>query len=407
MKQRYAFLGWLAGLALLGLGSTAHANDGQVPSDDGTVMQMSQVPHVPLSAISPETLRTFVGSFDLVRRKYAKPVDDETLFRYAIGGMLKQLDAHAEYLDETAFKNLQSFTEGGVADVGLKLVFDEVVGHWVVESVAAGIDGLADEVSVGDYVHQIGDKKLDNRMSGDDVAQLMLGITGTQLDFVVSKAGRGKHGVTLQRLNQKSKQVSITVYDDIAVIRLPVFTERTRDHIIEGLALIHQPIKGIVLDVRNNPGGVLSSAIKVASLFMDSQPVLQVVERDIAVDTLSTLPKAPFVNMPVMVLQNRYSASASEVLALALKADKESVIAGETSYGKGSIQSIFPIGNDEAIKLTTAYYRGVDGVKIDGVGVKPDVVIDFNDADWLNSVSDEMNKRKLEVGVLVSLPSDY
>lgn len=407
MKQRYAFLGWLAGLALLGLGSTAHANDGQVLADEVAIHTSSQVPHVPLSAISPETLRTFVGSFDLVRRKYANPVDDETLFRHAISGMLKQLDSHAEFLDETALKNLQSFTEGGVADVGLTLRFDETAGHWVVESVAKEIDGLADDVAVGDYVHQIGDKKLDSRMSADDVAQLMLGITGTQLELVVSKEGRGKHSITLQRLSQKSKQVSITVYGDIAVIKLPVFTDRTRQHIIEGLVRIHEPIKGIVLDVRSNPGGVLSSAVQVASLFMDSQPVLQIVERGEVVDTLSTLPSAPFASMPVMVLQNRYSASASEVLALALKADKESFVAGETSYGKGSIQSIFPIGEREAIKLTTAYYRSIDGVKIDGVGVKPDVAIDFNDENWLSKISEEMDKRKLDVGVLVSLPSDY
>lgn len=407
MKQRYAFLGWLAGLALLGLGSTAHANDGQVPSNDGVAAETSQVPHVPLSAISPETLRTFVGSFDLVRRKYAKPVNDETLFRYAIGGMLKQLDAHAEYLDETAFKNLQSFTEGGVADVGLTLEFDQTAGYWVVKSLATGIDGLADEVAVGDYVHQIGDKKLDSTMTADDVAQMMMGISGTQVELVVSKAGRSKHAISLQRLNQHSHHVSITVYGDIAVVKLPVFTERTRHHIIEGLVRIHEPIKGIVLDVRNNPGGVLSSAVQVASLFMPSQPVLQIAERGTVVDTLSTLPKAPFDTMPVMVLQNRYSASAAEVLALALKADKESVIAGEISYGKGSIQSIFPIGDNEAIKLTTAYYKDMNGQKIDGVGVVPDVLVDFNDSEWLTKVSDEMNKRKLEVGVLVSLPSDY
>lgn len=408
MKQRYAFLGgWLLGLALLGLGSIAHANDGQVLADEVATQTSSQVPHVPLSAISPETLRTFVGSFDLVRRKYAKPVDDETLFRYAIGGMLKQLDAHAEYLDETAFKNLQSFTEGGVADVGLTLEFDQTAGHWVVKAIATGIDGLAIEVAIGDYVHQIGDKKLDSTMTADDVAQMMMGISGTQVELVVSKAGRSKHAISLQRLNQHSHHVSITVYGDIAVIKLPVFTERTRHHIIEGLVRIHEPIKGIVLDVRNNPGGVLSSAIQVASLFMPSQPVLQIAERGTVVDTLSTLPKAPFDTMPVMVLQNRYSASAAEVLALALKADKESVIAGETSYGKGSIQSIFPIGENEAIKLTTAYYKNMDGQKIDGVGVVPDVLVDFNDTEWLNKISNEMNKRKLEVGVLVSLPSDY
>lgn len=257
MKQWQKWLGGLAVCVACGVANGAendsvnYANNGDTPDQPVPAVPFS---HVPLNAISPETLRTFVGTFDLVRRKYAEPVDDETLFRHAIGGMLKQLDSHAEYLDEVAFKNLQSFAEGGVADVGLSLEFDKTAGFWVVQSIAKPMEKSVGDVAVGDYVHQIRDKKLDGNMTSDEVAQLMLGIMGSQLELVISKAGRNKHSVNLQRLNPQSNQVSITVYGDVVAVRIPVFTERTRNYVIDGLARIHQPIKGIVLDVRNNPG---------------------------------------------------------------------------------------------------------------------------------------------------------
>lgn len=364
--------------------------------------------HVPLGAVSPDTLRTFVGVVDLVRTKYAGNIDDESLFRNAMGGMLSKLDGHAEFLDEQAFKNLQAFTEGGIAHVGLTVHFDVAEGQWVVDAVARQSSAEAMGVRQGDYLHQIGDKKLTDSHTENDVIQLLSGIAGTQLDVVVSEAGRNKRSIKLQRTTQSEEKLDVVVYDEIAIVKLPIFTDRTRSDLTEALARVNEPIRGMILDVRNNPGGVLSSAISVASLFNADTPVVQIVEKDDkVVQTLSTANHAVLDAMPVIVLQNRYSASAAEILAQALKADKETVVVGETSYGKGSIQSIIPLGNNEAIKLTTAHYTTPTGEAIDGVGIKPDVAIDYKDPDWFKSVHELMQGYKLPAGVMISLPADY
>ncbi|MDO4427680.1 MAG: S41 family peptidase [Moraxella sp.] len=364
--------------------------------------------HVPLGAVSPDTLRTFVSVVDLVRTKYAGSVDDETLFRNAMSGMLSQLDGHAEFLDEQAFRNLQAFTEGSVAHVGLTVQFDVTEGQWVVNAVARQSSAEMMGIRQGDYVYQIGDKKLTESHTENDVIQLLSGIAGTQLDVVVSEAGRNKRTVKLQRTTQSEEKLDVMVYDEIAIVKLPIFTDRTRSDLTEALARVSEPIRGMILDVRNNPGGVLSSAISVASLFNADTPVVQIVEKeDKVVQTLSTANHAVLDAMPVIVLQNRYSASAAEILAQALKADKEAVVVGETSYGKGSIQSIIPLGNNEAIKLTTAHYITPTGEAIDGVGVKPDVVIDYKNPDWFEAVHKLMQDYKLPAGVIISLPADY
>lgn len=368
--------------------------------------QLNLKTQVPLNAISPDTLKTFVAVFDLVRRKYAYEVNDEVLFRHAMSGMLTRLDSHAEFLDETAFKNLQAFTEGTIGTVGLVAGFDNAQKEWVVQEVLAGSSANNAGIEKGDYLYQIGDKKLDDTLKDKDVAQLLAGVAGSQVSVTSSKAGRNKHKSILQRTTPINDSLSVTMHNGIALVKLPIFTDKTRQELNEALARQSTPISAVVIDVRDNPGGVLSSAISVASLFLDNENIIKISERGKPSETLKTIGYAPLVNMPVIIIQNRYSASAAEVLALALKKDQDAIIMGETSYGKGSIQSIVPISQTEAVKLTTALYEGVDGHKIDGIGVVPDVALDF-ESDWLAKVLDLAESKKLPIGMMVSLSSDY
>lgn len=423
------------------------------------------VHHVALNAISPNTIKTFVQVVDLVRRHYAGDTNDDSLFRYAMSGMLTRLDNHAEFLDETAFRNLQAFSEGSVAGVGLSVSFDQSNNAWVVVAVENLSSAQKAEIAVGDFLHKIGDKQLNDQFNDKDVTQMLAGLAGSQIDVTISKQGRNQKTLNLQRTTLINDKLSVVMNDGIAIVTLPVFTENTRQELNERLALISTPIQAMIIDVRNNPGGVLSSAINVASLFISNKPVVQITQPQKPIETLSTAAtSAPLANLPIMLLQNRYSASASEVLALALKKDSNAIIAGETSYGKGSIQSVITVGNNEAIKITTAYYKGTDGTKIDGVGVLPDVVFDgiddshrkknntndytnhvninnsnvnssnangssmpINDNDsniqvnpiiqaspinlkkdqWLSYALELMNDKKLDTGIIVSLSDDY
>ena len=342
----------------------------------------ASVANVSLNAISPETLKTFVSVVDLIRREYVEPVNDETLFNNAMSGMLTNLDSHAEFLDAAAYENLRAFTEGDVGDVGLKAAFDPKLGYWVITEVQNNSSADKKGISVGDYLHQINDFKLDESKLSNDIQQLLTGIAGTQVEVITSKAGRRKHSSTLQRNNMHSQAIETRLVDGIAIVRLPAFQNNSREQILKSLTNLNAPVSAVLLDIRDNPGGVLTSAVQVASLFMEDTKVVQVKSRQRETSTLTTRGNAVLKPLPVMILQNRYSASAAEVLASSLQTQKRATIVGEVSYGKGSVQSVIPLNNEQAVKLTVAYYLTATGKQIEKIGVQPDVRLSGNEQFW-------------------------
>lgn len=367
--------------------------------DDAVIEVPSEVAHVPLNAISPKTLKTFVAVVDLVRRDYVDVVNDETLFNNAMSGMLTKLDSHAEFLDFDAYQNLKAFTEGDVGDIGIRAQYQDDVGYWVVTEVINNSPADKKGISKGDYLHQIGEIKLDENKNPNDIEQLLTGVAGSQIDVVTSKAGRRKHTVSLQRNNTHPQTISVKVVNNLAVIKLPAFQNTSRKQILESLTKIDAPISGILLDLRDNPGGVLTSAVQVASLFMEDSDVVQVKSRREATQMLSTEGRAILKHLPVVVLQNRYSASAAEVLASSLQAQKRATIVGEVSYGKGSVQSVIPIDDEHAVKLTVAHYLSPNGSRIEKVGVQPDVILAGNESTWEKQALDVLKKQAQSTGI--------
>lgn len=358
-----------------------------------------EVAKVSLNAISPETLKTFVAVVDLVRREYVDTVNDEELFNNAMSGMLTKLDSHAEFLDAEAYENLRAFTEGDVGDIGIKVAYEPTAGYWVITDVVNDSPADRKGIAVGDYLHQVGEFKLDENKESNDIEQLLTGIAGTQVDIVTSKAGRRKHTTTLQRNNSHPQVIEVKLVDGIAVIKLPAFQNNSREKLLEGLINLDAPVSGILLDMRDNPGGVLTSAVNVASLFMSDTDVVQVQARQNKTRVLSTQGDAILERVPMVVLQNRYSASAAEVLASSLQAQKRAIIAGEVSYGKGSVQSVIPLNDEQAVKLTVANYMTASGEKIDEIGVKPDVTLSGNESTWEQQAMDLLKERVLESGI--------
>ncbi|WP_226997741.1 S41 family peptidase [Moraxella bovoculi] len=360
---------------------------------------------VPLNAISPNTLKTFVSVVDLVRREYPDYKNDDELFYHAINGMLTKVDSHAEFLDAKAFNNLQSFTTGNVGDVGITAVWQEDAGRWVVTKVEAESSATKAGIAIGDYLYQIGDVRLTGSQTQNDVAQLLSGILNTKVDVTFSKAGRSKLTKTLERTHSTQSNIEILVRDGIVIVKLPVFQTNTREQILNGVSSAGIPVQGMIIDVRNNPGGVLDSAVDVASLFMRNEIVTQVEGRHGIERVMHTSGSPLLDEIPLLILQNRYSASAAEVLASGLQTQGRALILGEASYGKGSVQSIIPIGDNQAVKLTTAHYITATGEKIDKIGVKPDVTfpqVDHQDElidEWLERALTIMQEGKLTTGV--------
>ena len=359
----------------------------------------AEVAQVSLKAISPETLKTFVAVVDLVRREYVDTVNDEELFSNAMSGMLTKLDSHAEFLDAEAYENLRAFTEGDVGDIGIKVQYQPKVGYWVITEVVDGSPADKKGIAVGDYLHQVDEFKLGEDEESNDIEQLLTGIAGTQVDVVTSKAGRRKHTTTLQRNHNHPQIIETRLVDGMAIVRLPAFQNNSREKLLQGLIDLDAPVKGVLLDMRDNPGGVLASAVSVASLFMTNTDVVQVKGRQSDSRTLSTQGAALLDTMPVVVLQNRYSASAAEVLASSLQAQKRATILGEVSYGKGSVQSVIPLNDEQAVKLTVAHYMTASGKKIDGVGVAPDVTLTGSESTWEQQALDLLRKKALPSGV--------
>jgi len=377
------------------LGDNATAD----PVDDNLTDIPAEVAQVSLNAISPETLKTFVAVVDLVRRQYVDPVNDEALFDNAMSGMLTKLDSHAEFLDAEAYENLRAFTEGDVGNVGLKAEYQPSEGYWVVTDIVDESPADKKGITVGDYIHQIGEFKIDGDRQSNDVEQLLNGIAGTQVDVTVSKAGRRKRVITLQRNNTHLQTIETRLVDGIAVIKLPAFQNNTRERILQGLTNLDAPVTGILLDLRDNPGGVLMSAVKVASLFMSDTDVVQVKSRQSKLLTLSTQEAALLKPLPVVILQNRYSASAAEVLASSLQTQQRATIVGEVSYGKGSVQSVIPLNNEQAVKLTVAHYLTATGKKIDKIGVQPDVALSGNERTWEQQALDVLRQQVRSSGI--------
>lgn len=359
----------------------------------------SEVAQVSLNAISPETLKTFVAVVDLVRRQYVDAVNDEELFNNAMSGMLTKLDSHAEFLDAEAYENLRAFTEGDVGDIGIQVTYEPEVGYWIITEVID--DSPADKkgIAVGDYLHQVGEFKLDENRQSNDVEQLLTGIAGTQVDIITSKAGRRKHTTTLQRNNSHPQIVETKLVDGIAIVKLPAFQNNSREKLLEGLINLDAPISGILLDLRDNPGGVLTSAVSVASLFMNDTDVVQVQARQDKSRVLTTQGDAILKPLPMVVLQNRYSASAAEVLASSLQAQKRATIIGEVSYGKGSVQSVIPLNDEQAVKLTVANYMTASGRQIDVIGVEPDITLSGSESSWEQQALDLLKPRALDSGI--------
>lgn len=365
------------------------------PKDTQPIAPASgQIQQVALGAVSPVTVEKFVKMIDIIRQNYVTNVDDESLFANAMAGTLAGLDPYSEYLDANAFENLRLFTEGDIGSIGVSVSFHADVDSWVFDDVLPNSPAAKAGIQRGNYLHQINDNKLDNTRTSQDVDQLLTGIAGTTARLLVSDKGRRKHLVVVQRTLLQQQAMSANIINGVAVVHIPVFQNNTQQQFLMALTKLNQPFNMLVLDLRNNPGGVLSAANDIASLFMNDKVVVQIKNRQGIQEVMRTHGKAQFADLPLAVLQNRYSASAAEVLASALQNNQRAKVYGETSYGKGSIQSIIPINDSEAVKLTVAHYYSSKGEKIDGVGVKPDVALTGAETGWLDQVLADLQTTK-------------
>ncbi|WED43434.1 S41 family peptidase [Legionella cardiaca] len=336
--------------------------------------------------IPMEDVQRFSNALGQIKKYYVKPVDDKELFDNAIRGMLNGLDPHSTYLDEDSFKELQTSTSGEFGGLGIEVTMED----GVVKVVTPLVDTPAFKAGIkaGDYIIKLGTQSVQG-ISLKEAVDLMRGKEGTTLDLTILRKGESKPLVfSLIREKILIKSVKSKLLDDgYGYVRLTQFQAMTGEDMEKAIAQLKQQagghLKGLILDLRNNPGGLLDSAIQVSDAFIDSGKNGQ---QEMIVYTQGRLPGSKFTalanpgdildNAPLVVLINNGSASASEIVAGALKDNKRAIILGTQSFGKGSVQTVLPLDEKRGIKLTTALYYTPSGTSIQAKGITPDIVVE-------------------------------
>ncbi|MDR5874431.1 S41 family peptidase [Halomonas sp. CUBES01] len=322
-----------------------------------------------------EEIQTFAEVFERIKRAYVEDVDDRTLLRNAMRGMLSELDPHSAYLDKEEYQSLRESTEGEFGGIGIEVGMEngQLMVITPIDDTPASRAGLMSR----DIIISI-DGTPTKGMSLQEAVTLMRGDPDTTIDISVLRAGEeSPREFTLTREIIRSESVKHELLETgYGYLRIGQFQSRTPEQARQALERMarEQPLDGLVLDLRNNPGGVLQAAVGVADLFLDDGLIVYT-EGRIPDNELSFSASAdtPAGDVPLVVLINSGSASAAEIVAGALQDQRRGIIMGTDSFGKGSVQQIMPLGNGEGLKLTTALYYTPEGRSIQAQGIEPDV----------------------------------
>lgn len=349
------------------------------------------------SPLPIEELRAFTEVFGRVKSDYVEAVADKKLITEAINGMLTGLDPHSAYLDQEAFKELQVGTQGEFGGLGIEVGMED--GFVRVVSPIDDSPASRAGIKAGDLIVKLDDTSVKGMTLGDAVKR-MRGKPNTQIILTIVRKGEPKPiVVTLTRAVIKIQSVKSKLLEPgYAYVRVSQFQEHTGDTLARAIERMYKenagPMKGLVLDLRNDPGGLLNGAVAVSAAFLPKDALVVYTDgrtEDAKMklnaapehylrgrnreDFLKRLPDA-IKTVPMVVLVNGGSASASEIVAGALQDHERAVIMGQQTFGKGSVQTILPLGNNTAIKLTTARYYTPKGRSIQAKGITPDIPLD-------------------------------
>ena len=352
------------------------------------------------SALPIEELRSFADVYSAIKQGYVEPVEDKKLITHAISGMLANLDPHSAYLDPDSFKDLQVSTQGEFGGLGIEVGMED--GFVKVVSPIEDTPAYRAGLKSGDLIIKIDDTPVKG-LTLNDAVKKMRGKPKTQIRLtVVRKTEQRSFEVTLTREKIKVQSVKSKLLDGgYGYLRVTQFQDETAPDVVRHLDKLAKAdkdakgegVKGLVLDLRNDPGGLLSGAIGVSAAFLPPQVLVtstdgrtedakrrymanpEDYQRGTKDDFMKNLP-AWAKSVPMIVLVNGGSASASEIVAGALQDHKRAVVMGTQNFGKGSVQTVLPLSNNAAIKLTTARYFTPSGRSIQAKGITPDIVVE-------------------------------
>lgn len=386
MKNRLKFLGLGSLLLAVCIAVGLYAAEGQKEEQKQTKKEQQ-------NRLEPyKKLRKVIN---LVENNYVDEVELDAIVNKAIEGLLSNLDAHSAYLDEKKFRDLQTQTNGEFGGIGITLGMKDGALTIItpLDDSPAGKAGI----KAGDVILKINDQNTLN-MSIDDAVNIMRGKAGTPLQLTIYRKGESKPMVfDLKRDNIKLDSVFGRKIDgtNFYYIRVTSFDKNAATNVNKLLKKAGK-IDGIILDLRNNPGGLLNQAVGLSELFIKEGVVVSQKGRAQGENVeLKVNGKAPYASIPLVVLINGGSASASEIVAGALQDHKRAILVGEQSFGKGSVQVVLELGKTDALKLTTAKYYLPSGRTIQAVGIKPDIEAFYGDVPQGNKSGFEIKEADL------------
>ena len=344
-------------------------------------------------------LNLFADVFERIRANYVKDVDDEELIEAAINGMLTSLDPHSTYLNSKKYENMRVQTSGEFGGLGIEVTMDK--GVILVVAPMDDTPAYRAGVQAGDYITKIDGEQI-NGLTLNEAVDKMRGKVGTDIDVTIVREGESDViEITITRAIIEVQSVRHRIEDEIGYVRISSFTEKTTSGLREALAEIDgelgENLQGIVLDLRNNPGGLLDQAVDVSSTFLDRGEIVSTRTRnDRNIQRYNAKPGDNIDKKSLVVLINGGSASASEIVAGALQDHERAVVVGTQSFGKGSVQTVMPLSTDGAMSLTTAYYFTPSGNSIQNEGIVPDVVVEqlrLNDREAIRARRSEASLR--------------
>lgn len=343
------------------------------------VLAERESPAAAVESLPINELRTFTDVYARIKADYVESVDDKTLLTHAIRGMLAGLDPHSTYLDPEEFKELQAGTSGTFGGLGIEVGMEDGF-----VKVIAPIDDTPAQragLQAGDLIIRLDDKPVQG-MSLNDAVKLMRGEPGTKIKLTVVRKGLEKPlELTIERAIIRVKSVKSRMLEPgYAYVRITQFQSQTGEQLRQALEDLQKQadgkLKGLVLDLRNNPGGVLQASVSVADAFLDDGLVVYTDGRVKDAKLRYSAHAGDLLNgAPMVVLVNGGSASASEIVAGALQDHKRAIIMGSKTFGKGSVQSIQELANGGAVKLTTSRYYTPSGRSIQAEGIIPDILL--------------------------------
>jgi carboxyl-terminal processing protease len=322
-------------------------------------------------------LNLFGEVYERVRSEYVEKVTDKELIEAAINGMLQSLDPHSSYLNAESFDEMKVQTKGEFGGLGIEVTMENGLVKVVspIDETPAAKAGI----KAGDYISHIDEESVMG-LSLSEAVEKMRGLVNTKIKVTILREGQEKFDVSMTRAIIKITSIKTRSEKDVGYLRITSFTQKTYKNLVKEFDKLNRKMngnmKGLVLDLRNNPGGLLNQAVSVSDAFLERGEIVSTRGRDNKGEQRFNATKGDITNgLPIVILINGGSASASEIVAGALQDHKRGILMGTKSFGKGSVQTIIPVTSKGAVRLTTARYFTPSGTSIQAKGIDPDIYV--------------------------------